>query len=210
MMYRIRLYAVSFALLTLCSIAVSIAGATPAEEALARINRLPPAERQAALVKEAKTEKAVVWYAPMNREDLRQTTHPTDAVYAQDFTTKTAISTASGPRSWSIFITSNKLIARRRRSRSTTCCNRSGRERWAWTKTATGRRRRVSGADRRTPSRSCVASKGGSPRRLRFPRAVCSGEIGVVSGDLLPPTPSTRRRPAGGFHAVQKGARDRL
>ncbi|TMA63907.1 MAG: hypothetical protein E6J73_08405 [Deltaproteobacteria bacterium] len=81
MMYRIRLYAVSFALLTLCSIAVSIAGATPAEEALAKINRLPLGERQATLVKEAKTEKSVVWYAPMNREDLRQFTTAFEAEY---------------------------------------------------------------------------------------------------------------------------------
>ncbi len=47
-------------------------GAATAEETLAKINRLPTAERQAALVKEAKNEKTVVWYAPMNREDLRQ------------------------------------------------------------------------------------------------------------------------------------------
>lgn len=47
--------------------------ATP-EETLAKINRLPPAERQATLVKEAKNERTVVWYAPMNREDLRQFT----------------------------------------------------------------------------------------------------------------------------------------
>jgi len=50
-----------------------VEAATP-EETLGKINRLPPTERQAALVKEAKNEKTVVWYAPMNREDLRQFT----------------------------------------------------------------------------------------------------------------------------------------
>jgi len=53
---------------------VSAVGAATPEETLAKINRLPPAERQAALVKEARSEKTVVWYAPMNREDLRQFT----------------------------------------------------------------------------------------------------------------------------------------
>jgi len=48
---------------------------------LAKINRLPPAERQAALVKQAKNEKTVVWYAPMNREDLRQFTSAFAAEY---------------------------------------------------------------------------------------------------------------------------------
>jgi len=55
--------------------------AATAEEALAKINKLPAAERQAALVKEAKNEKAVVWYAPMNREDLRQFTTGFEAEY---------------------------------------------------------------------------------------------------------------------------------
>ena len=54
--------------------AFSRAEAASAEETLAKINRLPAAERQAALVKEAKNEKTVIWYAPMNREDLRQFT----------------------------------------------------------------------------------------------------------------------------------------
>jgi len=71
---RIRLCVVSFALVILCSIAFSRAEALTAEETLAKINRLPAAERQAALVKEAKNEKTVIWYAPMNREDLRQFT----------------------------------------------------------------------------------------------------------------------------------------
>jgi iron(III) transport system substrate-binding protein len=56
-------------------------GAATAEETLAKINRLPPTERQAALVKEAKNEKTVVWYAPMNREDLRQFTSGFEAEY---------------------------------------------------------------------------------------------------------------------------------
>lgn len=60
---------------------VSIVGAATPEETLAKINRLPPAERQAALVKEAKNEKTVVWYAPMNREDLRQFTSGFEAEY---------------------------------------------------------------------------------------------------------------------------------
>ncbi len=60
--------------------AVDVGAATP-EETLGKINRLPPAERQAALVKEAKNEKTVVWYAPMNREDLRQFTSGFEAEY---------------------------------------------------------------------------------------------------------------------------------
>ena len=60
---------------------VSAVGADTPEETLAKINRLPPAERQAALVKEAKNEKTVVWYAPMNREDLRQFTSGFEAEY---------------------------------------------------------------------------------------------------------------------------------
>ena len=71
---RIRLCAGSFALVIVCSMAFSHAEAATAEETLAKINRLPAAERQAALVKEAKNEKTVIWYAPMNREDLRQFT----------------------------------------------------------------------------------------------------------------------------------------
>jgi iron(III) transport system substrate-binding protein len=46
--------------------------AATAEGSLANINRLPPAERQATLVREARKEGSVVWYAAMNREDLRQ------------------------------------------------------------------------------------------------------------------------------------------
>jgi len=55
--------------------------AATAEEALANINRLPPAERQANLVREAKKEGTVVWYAAMNREDLRQFTSGFEAEY---------------------------------------------------------------------------------------------------------------------------------
>ncbi|HEY7217103.1 MAG TPA: extracellular solute-binding protein [Candidatus Binatia bacterium] len=81
MIYRTQLFAVTSALLSLYSIAASLASTTPAEEALAKINRLAFAERQAALVKEAKSEKSVVWYAPMNREDLRQFTSAFEAEY---------------------------------------------------------------------------------------------------------------------------------
>src|SRR5215510_13563927 len=56
-------------------------GAATPEETLGKINRLPLAERQASLVKEAKNEKTVVWYAPMNREDLRQFTSGFEAEY---------------------------------------------------------------------------------------------------------------------------------
>jgi len=72
---------VSFALVILRSIAFSRAEAATAEETLAKINRLPAAERQAALIKEAKNEKTVIWYAPMNREDLRQFTAGFEAEY---------------------------------------------------------------------------------------------------------------------------------
>ena len=59
---------------------IDVGAGTP-EETLGKINRLPPAERQAALVKEARSEKTVVWYAPMNREDLRQFTSGFEAEY---------------------------------------------------------------------------------------------------------------------------------
>ena len=70
-----------FALFSPLVFAIRLAGATPSEDALAKINRLPAAERQAALVKEAKNEKSVVWYAPMNREDLRQFTSAFETEY---------------------------------------------------------------------------------------------------------------------------------
>src|SRR5438093_5299018 len=55
--------------------------AATAEETLANLNHLPPAERQANLVREAKKEGTVVWYAAMNREDLRQFTSGFEAEY---------------------------------------------------------------------------------------------------------------------------------
>jgi len=70
-----------FAILATLFVLTNSAAAAPAEEALAKLNRLAPAERQAALVKEAKTEKTVIWYAPMNREDLRQFTSAFEAEY---------------------------------------------------------------------------------------------------------------------------------
>lgn len=56
------------------------ASATP-EEILAKINRLPARERQAALVREAKKEGTVIWYAAMNRESLREFTSAFEAEY---------------------------------------------------------------------------------------------------------------------------------
>jgi iron(III) transport system substrate-binding protein len=55
--------------------------ANTTEDDLEKINRLPAAERQAILVREAKKEGRVVWYAPMNREDLRQFTAAFEAEY---------------------------------------------------------------------------------------------------------------------------------
>jgi iron(III) transport system substrate-binding protein len=66
--------------LALLFFACESAAATP-EETLAKINQLPPAERQATLVREARNERIVVWYAPMNREDLRQFTSGFEAEY---------------------------------------------------------------------------------------------------------------------------------
>jgi iron(III) transport system substrate-binding protein len=68
-------------LLALVILSGSKASASPAEDSLAKINHLPPAERQATLVREAKKEGSVVWYAPMNREDLRQFTSGFEAEY---------------------------------------------------------------------------------------------------------------------------------
>ena len=48
---------------------------------LAKINQLPPAERQATLVREAKNERTVIWYAPMNRESLREFTSVFETEY---------------------------------------------------------------------------------------------------------------------------------
>ena len=81
MLKSIQVRAVLLAILgsLVCKTTVSVAA--PAEEALAKLNRLAPAERQAALVKEAKNEKTVIWYAPMNREDLRQFTSAFETEY---------------------------------------------------------------------------------------------------------------------------------
>ena len=78
---RIRLSVVLLVVFLPCLLISVIAAAASSEETLAKINRLPSVERQAALVKEAKNEKAVVWYAPMNREDLRQFTSAFEAEY---------------------------------------------------------------------------------------------------------------------------------
>jgi iron(III) transport system substrate-binding protein len=75
----IKMATVLFAILLFFDAGIGLA--TPSEDALAKINRLPPAERQAALVREAKKERSVVWYAPMNREDLRQFTSAFEAEY---------------------------------------------------------------------------------------------------------------------------------
>ena len=77
--FRICLWAATAAVFWVLQVADS--GAATTEETLAKINRLPPAERQAALVKEAKNEKTVIWYAPMNRESLRQFTSGFEAQY---------------------------------------------------------------------------------------------------------------------------------
>src|SRR5262245_56068935 len=60
---------------------VSRLQAAAVDDTFAKINRLPPPERQATLVREAKNERSVVWYAPMNREDLRQFTSAFEAEY---------------------------------------------------------------------------------------------------------------------------------
>jgi iron(III) transport system substrate-binding protein len=72
---------VALLLLLLSVLAASELRAATPEEALAKINQLPTTERQAALVREAKKEGSVVWYAPMNREDLRQFTSGFEAEY---------------------------------------------------------------------------------------------------------------------------------
>jgi iron(III) transport system substrate-binding protein len=76
-----RTRCVLFVLILECFLAVPTAAAATAEETLAKINRLPTSERQAALIKEAKNEKVAIWYAPMNREDLRQFTAAFEAEY---------------------------------------------------------------------------------------------------------------------------------
>ena len=80
MKQRIELCAVLVLLFNFAE-SISLATAATPEEALAKINRLPAAERDAALIKQAKNEKTVIWYAPMNREDLRQFTAGFEAEY---------------------------------------------------------------------------------------------------------------------------------
>src|ERR1041385_4424777 len=72
-----RLISLSFLALLF---ARAISAATP-EETLAQINKLPPAERQAARAREAKKQRNVVGYAPIIREDLRQFTTAFEAEY---------------------------------------------------------------------------------------------------------------------------------
>jgi iron(III) transport system substrate-binding protein len=77
---RTQLWAL-FVVLFHSGTAIPLAAAATVEETLAKINRLPSAEREAALIKEAKKEKTLIWYAPMNREDLRQFTAGFEAEY---------------------------------------------------------------------------------------------------------------------------------
>ncbi len=80
----LRRWQISVCMLFMSSIAFldpSNLQAAAVDETLAKINRLAPAERQATLVREAKNERSVVWYAPMNREDLRQFTTAFEAEY---------------------------------------------------------------------------------------------------------------------------------
>ena len=81
MAIRRSLMLVWLTILTACLWSSGVSRATPSEDTLAKINRLPPGERQAALVNGAKSEKTVVWYAPMNREDLRQFTSAFETEY---------------------------------------------------------------------------------------------------------------------------------
>ena len=77
---RVELWTVVVLVFHLAQANYRATAATP-EETLTRINRLPAAEREAALIKEARNEKTVIWYAPMNREDLRQFTAGFEAEY---------------------------------------------------------------------------------------------------------------------------------
>ena len=77
-----RSHLLTFVLLSAClAIATTDALAATPEETLAKINQLAPAERQATLVREAKNERTVIWYAPMNRESLREFTSVFEAEY---------------------------------------------------------------------------------------------------------------------------------
>jgi iron(III) transport system substrate-binding protein len=81
MLRRLLTSLLSFAIIVVFSVPSSNLQAATAEETLAKINQLSPSERQAALVREAKNERTVVWYAPMNRESLRQFTDAFEADY---------------------------------------------------------------------------------------------------------------------------------
>ncbi|HET7006252.1 MAG TPA: ABC transporter substrate-binding protein, partial [Candidatus Binatia bacterium] len=77
-----RSHLLTFVLLSAClAMATTDALAATPEETLAKINQLAPAERQATLVREAKNERTVIWYAPMNRESLREFTSVFEAEY---------------------------------------------------------------------------------------------------------------------------------
>ena len=68
-----RAFPLRHALLTMLLVAACAAHARAAErtvdESLAAINRLPAAERLAALAEGAKKERELVWYSTMNREN---------------------------------------------------------------------------------------------------------------------------------------------
>jgi len=81
MLRRLLTSLLSFAIIVVFSVPSSNLQAATGEETLAKINQLSPSERQAALVREAKNERTVVWYAPMNRESLRQFTDAFEADY---------------------------------------------------------------------------------------------------------------------------------
>jgi iron(III) transport system substrate-binding protein len=81
MLHRLLTSLLSFTITVVFSFPSSNLQAATAEETLTKINQLSPAERQAALVREAKIERTVVWYAPMNRESLRQFTDAFEADY---------------------------------------------------------------------------------------------------------------------------------
>ena len=78
---RDRFYYLAILLLMGFLLGASNVEAATAEETLANLNRLPPTERQASLIREAKKEGVVIWYAAMNREDLRQFTGAFEAEY---------------------------------------------------------------------------------------------------------------------------------
>ena len=78
---RDRFYYLAILLLMGFLLGASNVEAATAEETLANLNRLSPTERQASLIREAKKEGVVIWYAAMNREDLRQFTGAFEAEY---------------------------------------------------------------------------------------------------------------------------------